>query len=389
MRVLYCTDTYPPQVNGVSLVTALCVAGLRARGWSCGVVAPRYPSGEHNVFTDAPGSGGDEDMLLPVPSVALPRYPDARLAAPAYGAIARAVRRFRPDLVHCETEFMLGRLGQIAARRAGIPLVSSYHTDFGRYTDAYGVPWLHGSVSRYLIRFHQRSRRTYTPSDPCREELRRAGVNDVEVWGRSVDTATYSPARRSDAFRERLGVGDRCMFLYVGRLAAEKRVGQILDAYRAALPRLAPDSARLVIAGSGPHEDALRAAAPAGTIFLGYLDRARELPLLYASADAFVFASITETLGLVVLEAMASGLPIIASPAGGVADHLRSGVNGLAYPARDTGAMCDAMVALATDPARRRAMAWGARATAEMLSWTRELDRLDASYREVCSPRAA
>jgi glycosyltransferase involved in cell wall biosynthesis len=388
MRVLYCTDTYPPQVNGVSLVTALSVTGLRARGWSCGVVAPRYPSGERNVFTDAPGSGGDEDMLVPVPSVTLPAYPDARLAAPAYGAIARAVRRFRPDLVHCETEFMLGRLGQIAARRAGVPLVSSYHTDFGRYTAAYGVPWLRGSVSGYIIRFHRRSRRTYTPSVPCRDELLRAGVANVEVWGRSVDTESYAPAWRSDALRERLGVGDRCMLLYVGRLAAEKRVAQIIDAYRTALPLLPPDSTRLVIAGGGPHEDALRATAPAGTIFLGYLDRARELPSLYASADAFVFASVTETLGLVVLEAMASGLPVIASPAGGVADHLRDGVNGLAYPSGDVRAMGAAMVTLATDPGLRHALARGARETAESLSWPRELDRLDASYREVCSPRA-
>ncbi len=389
MRILYCTDTYPPQVNGVSLVTALSVAGLRARGWTCGVVAPRYPKDERNVFTDAHGSGGDEDMLVAIPSVAFRPYPDARVVAPAYGAIARAIRRFQPDLVHCETEFTLGRLGQIAARRAGVPLVSSYHTDFARYTAAYGVPWLRGTVSRYIVRFHRRSRRTYTPSVPCRDELRHAGIDDVEVWGRSVDTESYSPARRSAEVRERLGVGDRYVFLYVGRLAAEKRVEQIVEAYRAALPHLPPDSTRLVIAGAGPREAALRATAPDGTSFLGYLDRSRDLPALYASADAFVFASVTETLGLVVLEAMASGLPVVASPAGGVADHLRDGVNGLSYPAGDVRAMADAMVALVTNPDRQAELARGARLTAESLSWSRELDRLDASYREVCSARTA
>jgi phosphatidylinositol alpha 1,6-mannosyltransferase len=386
MRVLYCSDTYPPQVNGVSVVTALSVAGLRARGWDCGVVAPRYPAGEGSVFSGGPA--GSDAILLSVPSIAFPQYPDIRLAAPAYGAIARAVRRFRPDLVHCETEFMLGRLGQLAALRAGVPVVSSYHTDFARYAEAYGVPWLRASVSRYIARFHRRSRRTYTPSAHSRDELIGIGVRDVEVWGRGVDADSFSPTRRSDALRAQLGVGNRFMFLHVGRLAPEKRAEQVADAYRVAVGRLPPDSTRLVIAGAGPREAAVRAAAPEGTIFLGYLDRVRELPTLYASADAFVFASLTETLGLVVLEAMASGLPVIAAPAGGVADHLRDGVNGLSYPPGDVGAMADAMVALASDQGRWRALADGARATAESLSWSRELDRLDASYREVCAERA-
>jgi len=386
MRVLYCSDTYPPQVNGVSVVTALSVAGLAARGWDCGVVAPRYPAGEGSVFGEGPTES--DALLLSVPSVAFPKYPDVRLAAPQYGAIARIMRRFNPDLVHCETEFVIGRLGQLAARRAGFPVVSSYHTDFARYAEAYGVAWLRASISRYIARFHRRSRRTYTPSVHSRDDLIRMGVRDVEVWGRGVDTDTFSPARRSDALRQQMGVGERFLFLHVGRLAPEKRAEQVAEAYRLAVARLPPDSTRLVIAGAGPSEAAVRAAAPEGAIFLGYLDRTRELPSLYASADAFVFASLTETLGLVVLEAMASGLPTIAAPAGGVADHLRDGVNGLSYPPGDVDAMADAMVALAGDTARWRALADGARATAESLSWGRELDRLDASYREVCGEAA-
>jgi glycosyltransferase involved in cell wall biosynthesis len=285
--------------------------------------------------------------------------------------------------VHSETEFVLGRLGQLVGRRLGVPLVSSYHTDFARYADAYGVPWLRGTISAYIRRFHARSRRTYTPSAPSRGDLLAMGLRDVEVWGCGVDIRTYNPAHRSDALRERLGLGARTVFLYVGRLAAEKRVEQIVEAYRRVIAARPPDSTRLVIAGAGPKEPALRASATADVIFLGNLDRRRELPELYASADAFVFASLTETLGLVVLEAMASGLPVIASPAGGVADHLRDDVNGIAYPAGDTAALAAAMLALADDPARMRRLALGARATAVTLGWDRELDRLDASYREV------
>jgi glycosyltransferase involved in cell wall biosynthesis len=128
--------------------------------------------------------------------------------------------------------------------------------------------------------------------------------------------------------------------------------------------------------------------APEGVTFLGVLDRAKHLPRLYASADAFVFASTTETLGLVVLEAMASGLPVIAPAAGGVADHLRHEENGLEVPAADPSNMARAMVRLAMNPATRASLSRGARRTAEGLSWAGELDRLSVSYREVCAKAA-
>jgi glycosyltransferase involved in cell wall biosynthesis len=379
MRVLYCTDTYPPQVNGVSVVTALSVAGLRERGWECAIVAPRYPNDATSVFSEY----AEDEGVTAIPSISIPIYPDIRFTIPSYGAVYRVAHRFKPDLIHSETEFIQGRLGQLVGARLGIPLVSSYHTDFARYTDSYGMPWLRGTIERYITRFHRRSRRTYTPSAPAREDLLRWGIRDVEVWGRGVDITTYSPRLRSDALRAERGLANRFTFLYVGRLAHEKNVEQIVEAYRVALPSLPADSTRLVIAGAGPREAALRAAAPPSVIFLGYLDRRTELPALYASADAFVFASLTETLGLVVLEAMASGLPVIATPAGGVADHLRDGQNGIAYPANDARAMADAMIALASNPTRARALALAARATAEALSWDHELDRLDTSYREV------
>lgn len=139
-----------------------------------------------------------------------------------------------------------------------------------------------------------------------------------------------------------------------------------------------------MIAGAGPKDAELRAAAPEGVTFLGNLDRHSVLPRLYASCDAFVYSSLTETLGLVILEAMASGLPVVATPAGGVADHLRDGVNGIAYPARDVRALAQAMVRLALDRPGSRGLATAARATAEELSWEAELDRLDVMYRHVC-----
>lgn len=387
MRVLYCTDTYPPQLNGVSVVTSLSVEGLSRRGWECAVVAPRYPDANSAVWGEQLPGGGPVEVVS-VPSVPLPRYPEVRLALPSPASIHHLIRRFKPDLIHCATELGVGRVGQIVAARAEIPLVSSYHTDFAKYADAYGTSWLRGAVSYYLGRFHRRSRRVFTPSTISRQDLMRLEVADVEVWGRGVDAELFHPGRRSQAMRAALGMGSRFTFVYVGRLAPEKRAEQIVHAFRLASESLPRGVIHLIMAGTGPCEAKLRAAAPPGVTFLGFLDRRSRLPDLYANCDAFVFASVTETLGLVVLEAMASGLPVVAAPAGGVRDHLRDGRNGLAYPPGDVGAMAGAMVRLAEDWGLTRRLARGARRTAEALTWERELNRLDLSYREVCEEAA-
>ena len=383
MRVLYCTDTYPPQVNGVSIVTAVSVAGLTGAGWTCAVAAPRYPPDLHTTSSPERAVVGAACEVHSFPSVAAPFYPEVRLARPRAAHLASLIAGFRPDLVHCETEFGIGWAGKTAAERAGIPVVSSYHTNFASYTEAYGARWLRGLVSRYISRFHRNSRRVYTPSNVAREDLLRMGIPDVEVWGRGVDTEQFHPGRRSDAMRAAFGMGSRYTFLYVGRLAPEKGVVQVVDAFRLASEMVPRGVIHLVIAGAGPREAELRAAAPPDVTFLGLLDRRSRLPDLYANCDAFVFASVTETLGLVVLEAMASGLPVIAVPEGGVRDHLQDGRNGIACRAGDVAGMALAMVRIATEWGLSRRLARGARHSVEPLSWDREIERLDRSYREV------
>jgi glycosyltransferase involved in cell wall biosynthesis len=217
-----------------------------------------------------------------------------------------------------------------------------------------------------------------------RAEVLALGVADVETWGRGVDVEMFHPGRRSQDMRAALGMGSRFTFVYVGRLAAEKCVENVIEAFRMAGEYMPRGMIHLVVAGTGPREAEIRAGAPAGVSFMGFLDRRSRLPDLYANCDAFLFASVTETLGLVVLEAMASGLPVIAAPAGGVRDHLRDGVNGLEYPEGDVGAMARAMVRLAGDWELRQRLSRGARRTAEGLSWESEMERLDRSYREVC-----
>ena len=162
LRVLYCTDTYPPQVNGVSVVTAISVDGLLERGWQVGVVCPAYPARWHDAFSNRDEHEAATQRIT-LPSAPLPIYPDIRLSLPIASRFSEAIRALRPDLVHAETEFIIGRLGARAARRAGIPVVTSYHTDFGKYVEAYGLPSLRGAVTRSLGRFHASARRTYTP----------------------------------------------------------------------------------------------------------------------------------------------------------------------------------------------------------------------------------
>jgi phosphatidylinositol alpha 1,6-mannosyltransferase len=293
---------------------------------------------------------GDTDAHVAIPSVPCPAYPDILLAAPAYPVVAAAVRDFKPDIVHCETEFILGRLGQVAARRAGTPCVSSYHTDFGRYAAAYGVSWLRNPVSRYIARFHSRSARVYTPSAPAKADLARLGVSDVEVWGRGVDTKTFHPRQR----KRRLPYCPR----HQRQQAALPARGTTRGGERGrpnprrvrARESLPAGILHLIVAGAGPEAEALRKSASRDVTFLGVLDREQMLPRVYASADACLFSSPTETLGLVVLEAMSSGLPVKATPADGVADHLRDDVNGLAFGANDTDAMSRAIVTLAMNP---------------------------------------
>jgi glycosyltransferase involved in cell wall biosynthesis len=377
MRILHCTDTYPPQVNGVSVVTALAIDGLIERGVNVALVAPSYPREVPMVFgaTRAPAAH------LALPACDFPPYPGIRLTWPRPGAVERFARKFRPDVVHADTEFVIGRLGARAARRLGIPLVTSFHTDFAQYTESYGLPWLRGPVTRSLQRFHQQAVRIFTPSAVTAGWLHAHELSQVEIWGRAVDVNVFNPLRRTPAWRQRLQLGDAVVFLHVGRLAAEKNVDLLVRGFAAARARIG-DRARLVVAGDGPSARALGESAPPGTVFVGFINRQRDLPSLYASADAFLCASTTETLGLVILEAMASGLPVGAVAAGGVAEHLQHEVNGLAFTS-DPEAVADVIVRLTEDVELRSRLGSGARAWAESIRWDRELDRLVDSYREV------
>jgi glycosyltransferase involved in cell wall biosynthesis len=236
--------------------------------------------------------------------------------------------------------------------------------------------------------FHDRAVRTLVPSRAAQDDLRQIGVQRTMVWGGGVDADLFHPRYFSSTTRHRLGIGRAFTFLHVGRLAPEKNVELVLSAFSRARLQLPDMALRLIVAGAGPSEQVLRSYATHGVTFLGAVDRTSELPSLYASVDAFVTASTTETLGLVTLEAMASGLPVVACREGGLRDYLEHAHNGLAFVANDVDDCTSAMVRLVSDASLQERLRSGARQTAEIWSSSRELDRIDELFRGEITARA-
>ena len=333
-------------------------------------------------------SGARADAnLVEIPSVAFPPYPDIRLAAPAYGRIAEVVREFKPDIVHSATEFMIGRLGQIAAKRAGIVRLSSYHTDFSRYTEAYGMPWLRPAVSRYIARFHRRSARVFTPSAPAREDLIALGVSTSRCGDAASTSASFSPTRRSQPLRAR--VRHRRVGGVSSRRTPRRRKGRGQDRSRvSSRARLLPaGAARLIIAGAGPGRGraavarrtgravSRRARSPA--VAAATVRERRRVSLLVAHRDAGPRRARGDgerTAG----DRDARGRRRRSS-ARRAERHRRSRRRRRRDGERDRRA----------DARRDRGarLADGARRTALALDWEEELDRLDASYRAVLVER--
>lgn len=297
-----------------------------------------------------------------VPSLPFPPYPSIRLSSPVHRPVARFLDRFAPDLIHAATEGPLGVHARRYALTHDIPLVTSFHTDFPRYARDYGVGFLAPLVWRWLVHFHRAARLIHTPGIAIRDELVRRGLRHAVVWGRGVDTRHFRPDRRTVGWRRWLaGSDDAVIVVHVGRLAAEKNLGVLVDAWNRARRCLGP-RASFVIAGGGPEAAAIAARAPFARQ-LGFLDR-DSLAGLYASADLCVLPSRTETCGLVALEAMASGVPVIAANAGGLAESIRHDQNGLLVHSDDARGFSQAIVSLALDVERRHRLALGARQTA-------------------------
>ncbi len=375
MRIALFTDTFVPSLNGVARVLGLLVEHANRKGHEIGVVSPVMED------RDWPGTA----FHLRLPGIELPFYQEFMACRPYVDREGiRTLDAFAPDLVHLATEALVGMAGRTWARGAGVPVVTSYCTNFPEYLAGYNLGLLEKPVWSHLRRFHDEAVLSFCPSEATRRELEAKGFHDrFRIWGRGVDAELFHPSRRGEALRRRLAPDADVVLLYVGRIAPEKRLDLLVDAF----PEIqARSDARLalVLVGGGPAVAELQARAPDGVVFAGY-QRGEDLAAHYASGDVFVFPSDTETFGQVVTEAMASGLPVVAPARGGVLDTVRPGRTGALFTPGSVEDFVESTLPLIERPHLRRALGARARLEAEARSWSRVFDRLFADYREVLS----
>jgi glycosyltransferase involved in cell wall biosynthesis len=376
VKLALVTETFPPEINGVAMTLGHLAAGLTRHGFSVTVHRPRQ------------GKADDPAAVVPPrpfaevlhPGVPIPGYAMLRAGLPARGALLRAWRAQRPDVVHVATEGPLGWSALSAADALGIPLASSFHTNFHSYSKHYGFNFLTRPALAYLRWFHNRTRITLSPTEELNNELTRDGFRGMRLLSRGVDTELFSPAKRDLSLRAAWGADlDDPVFIHVSRLAAEKNYGLLFRtwaAIRAAHPR-----ARFVLASDGPLRKKLQRLYP-WAVFTGFLER-DDLARHYASADAFLYPSLTETFGNVVTESMASGLAICAYDYAAAARYLRHRENGLLSPLDDATQFTAHSLTLAGDFRHRRQLGLAARVTAENIPWSHVIEGFARDLTEV------
>ncbi len=368
MKIAFFTETFLPKVDGIVTRLTKTVQQLVVAGDEVLIFCPE---GAPDAYMGA--------RVVGVPAMPLPLYPELKLALPR-PAVSEALDRFGPDLVHVVNPAVLGLGGIWLARSRGLPLVASYHTHLPKYLEHYGMGMLEPLLWELLKAAHNQAQLNLCTSTAMVEELAARGIQHTALWQRGVDTDLFRPELASGAMRERLHGGHDDtghLLLYIGRLSAEKQIERIRPVLEA-MPE-----ARLALVGDGPHRQQLeRHFDGTATTFVGYL-AGQELASAYASGDAFLFPSSTETLGLVLLEAMAAGCPVVGANRGGIPDIVSDGVNGCLYDPDQPASLPTAVQRLLGDPAARRQLRLAAREEAERWGWAGATAQLQGYYRQV------
>ena len=377
LRVALVTETYPPEVNGVAMTIGRLVDGLLSRGHSVHLVRPRQHAAEERR-REGPLS---ETLVRGIP---IPRYDSLKAGLPTFGALRRAWLRDRPDIAHIATEGPLGWSALNAALGLGIPVSTGLHTNFHSYSSHYGLGLLLGPIYRYLRWFHNRAACTMVPTESLRASLAADGFRNLAVVSRGVDTVLFDPRHRSAPLRTCWGAeGDAPVALYTGRLAPEKNLALVLSTWRAM--RAQDPRTRLVLVGDGPARSALEASEP-DVVFAG-MRRGVDLATHYASADFFLFPSLTETFGNVTLEAMASGLAVVAFDYAAAAEHIDNDRSGVRVIFGDATAYTRAAVELLADRERARCVRVGAFDHTRRIDWENVVGVFEACLRRISANR--
>lgn len=367
MRIALFTEVFAPKIDGITNRLRYTIRCLKALG--------------HDVLVFAPDTAVAEfhgARVVRVPGLPFPPYPGLRISLPD-PRIAWELRRFAPQVVHAVGPVCLGAWGIVAARSLGLPVVASYHTDLPGYAPRYGLGWARPALWPGLRRIHNAAHVNLCPSRHTRAELLAHGIENVGIWRGGVDTVRFDPRRRCPEMRELLtdGAPDEPVVLYAGRLSPEKNL-ELFEAVLDAVPE-----AHGALVGDGPaRADLERRLRGRRVAFPGFL-RGEALAAAFASADVFLMPSTTETLGFVVLEAMSSGLPVVAAEAGGIPDLVNHGEDGFLFdPARPEQAI-EQVRALVESRAMRRFYGQQARKAAEACGWQQETEKLIDDYRRA------
>lgn len=369
MRVAIVTESFLPQLNGVTNSVLQVLAHLERAGHEALVLAPgEPPASVHGA------------RVVPLRSVPLPGYSPVRLGVPTARAVARELQAFRPDVVHLASPFTTGGPAVRAAARCGVPVVAVYQTDVAGFAARYG--WGPAAEAAWLrVRsIHEHADRTLAPSRIAAADLAAHGVERVRLWPRGVDTGAFRPGHRDPLLHRRLAPGGEVLVGFVGRLAPEKQVEDLLALHDA--PGL-----RLVVVGEGPEGASLRRRLPRAT-FTGQLT-GDALSRTVATLDVAVQTGPFETFCQSAQEAMASAVPVVAVGAGGVAELVDNSRTGWLYPPGDLAALRARVLDLAGDETKRRAMGGAAQRAVRSRTWPVVCEQLLGHYADAMARNLA
>jgi len=372
MKIAIFTDTFSPEINGVTKNLDRLLNYFSEARIEYLVFAPETEPRIENIH---------EKNVVRMKSLNFFLYPELKFSLPNYLKIKAKLSEFKADLFHLITPFNIGLTGLYAARQSDTPLVASYHTNFDQYLDYYQINFLEKAAWKYLRWFHDQALRNYCPSEETKKELAKRDFINLDIWGRGIDAELFSPRHRNQKFIKENGLEDKISLLYVGRLAREKNLSLLIESFKR-LNKKYKNKIELIITGDGPELKRLKKELPGNVIFTGFKNGI-ELSQIYASADIFAFPSVTETYGNVVIEAMASGLPVVAVMAGGVKENLINNYNGLAVEEAEAAEFTARLEELIVNHKLRKSLAHNARHYALDQSWDHVFEKLDKSYRKV------